>query len=401
VPDPHIPFARVRSEGLTVVGDDVYDLSRFAARHPGGHELSELRGMDATLPLSNAHGVQGAMPRLPATLRVGAIDEATLDPTDRDLRVLHARFRAQGLFEYRRRWLVIDVVRGLGLFAAAAACAPFSRLAAFVVATIALLNVMWWVHDACHDSIFSTRKQARVWAETASILFVGTPVLDYQYVVHRLHHGFTNVLGHDQALETGPIVWDERMRARTNDGVVALQAWLWFLVILPLTFPLFLAMAVYTSVKKRDIFPLVATAVRWAACALLFGGHLALLVLPVLAAGYLLALTSSLNHFHKPISDRSDRNFARSVAHVTQNLVHTGPIVSWLTGGLNFHIEHHLFATMPRHSYRVIAPEIRALFARHGLPYSTCTLPEAVGALWRKLRRPFDALVGERERTPA
>jgi fatty acid desaturase len=248
---------------------------------------------------------------------------------------------------------------------------------------------MWWVHDVAHNSVFANKKRAQRWAELASVVFVGTPVLDYQQVVHRLHHGFTNVIGADQALETGPVVWDERMRERSILGFIPFQALAWFLLVLPMTFPIFLATAVVARAKKRDYAKLGWLAARWAVVALLLANHLALLIVPVLAAGYLLALTSSLNHFHKPMTDTLERSFGPSVMHVTQNLAHTGGLITWLTGGLNFHIEHHLFATMPRHNYRVIAPEVRAYCERHGLPYSTCTLGEAVGALWTKLRRPF------------
>jgi fatty acid desaturase 3 (Delta-13 desaturase) len=382
-------FSEVRADKLTVVGDDVYDLSRFAAKHPGTSEIGQLRGMDATLPMVNAHGVKGALGPLPKKFKVGEIDESTLEPADRELRQMWRDYQARGLFVYKRRWLMVDIARGLGLFAAAALSLQLSSLLAFVLFTVAILNVMWWVHDACHDSVFATRKMAKRWAEAASMIFVGTPVLDYQYVVHRLHHGFTNVIGADQALETGPVVWDDRMRARSVDGLVALQAWLWFTVVLPLTFPLFLVMAVHGQIKKRNFISLALTALRWGLAAVLFHNHLALLVLPVLAAGYLLALTSSLNHFHKPMSETLDPSFARSVTEVTQNLVHTSPLITWLSGGLNFHIEHHFFATMPRHNYRVIAPEIRAFCARHHLAYSTCTLPEAIAALWNKLQSPY------------
>jgi fatty acid desaturase len=398
---PTLSFAEVCARGLTVVGDHVYDLTRFAARHPGGGEVAQLRRTDATFPLLNAHGIQGELVgRMPRNLRVGSIDPATLDPADRDLRALWHSFRARGLFRYRRRWLVLDLVRGLGLFALAALAIPLAGPLAFALFTIAILNVMWWVHDVCHDSVFADRARGRLAGELASMVFVGTPVLDYQYVVHRLHHGFTNVIGADQALDTGPVIWDERMRGRTTGGVVAVQAWLWFLVVLPLTFPLFLTMALAGRIKARDHGKLALVALRWAVACALFREHLVLLVGPVLCAAYLLAFFSSLNHFHKPMSDGLDPSFPRSVVLATQNLRDTGRLATWLTGGLNLHIEHHLFSTMPRPSLRLIAPEIRAYCAAHGLPYSTCSLAGSVAALWRKLRQPLAAVPAEEPVAP-
>lgn len=385
-----IPFAEVRKHGWIVVGDDVYDIARFAKKHPGGPEIVHLRGSDATFHLINAHGVLGELPALPKKLRVGAVDPATLRPVDRDLRALWREFHARGLFAYKRWWFALDLVRGLGLFACGWLLMDRLPAVAFCAFLIARLNVMWWVHDACHDSIFRERAVARRWAEWMSILFVGTTVLDYQYVVHRIHHGFTNTVGADQAIETGPVVWHQLMRARTTDTFVPIQSWFWFLVVLPLTLPYFIYIGVRQALAERRFWTLAATAARWAIALWVFWDHLVVFLVPSFLAAYLLGLTASLNHFHRPMSDVADWNFARSVTCVTQNLTATNRVSAWMLGGLTFHIEHHFFATMPRRNYRIVAPEIRAFCARHGLEYGEVSFVRAIANLWRKLRRPFD-----------
>jgi fatty acid desaturase 3 (delta-6 desaturase) len=385
----NISLAEVRRRGLVIVGDDVYDISDWAAKHPGGPEILQLRGSDATLPLINAHGVLGELPRLPKRFRVGAIDEATLRPTDVELRQMWQRFRARGLFRYRPWWFVLDLARGLGLFVVGWLVMDHSPSAAFTALLIARLNVMWWVHDACHDSVFADRKIARRWAEMMSILFVGTSVLDYQYVVHRIHHGYTNTIGADQAIDTGPVVWHQLMRARTSDTFVPMQSWFWFLVVLPLTLPYFMYIGLRHSVRERAYLTIVAVIARWAVALWAFRDHLVVFLVPSLLSAYLLGLTASLNHFHRPMAASNDWNFARSVTTVTQNLGATNRVTAWLLGGLSFHIEHHFFATMPRRNYRAIAPEIRAFCARHGLTYHSISVPQAIAALWRKLRDPY------------
>ncbi|MBX3187712.1 MAG: acyl-CoA desaturase [Labilithrix sp.] len=47
--------------------------------------------------------------------------------------------------------------------------------------------------------------------------------------------------------------------------------------------------------------------------------------------------------------------------------------ISILCGGLDRQIEHHLFPTLPPHRLREIAPEVRAICERHGVPYKTDT----------------------------
>jgi fatty acid desaturase len=385
-----VTMAEVRQHGWIVVGDDVYDITAWAEKHPGGKEILHLRGGDATFPLINAHGIRGELPRIPKKLKVGTIDQATLRPADRDLRAVWADFRARGLFVYKRWWFALDLVRGLGLFMLGWLVMDASPALAFAALLIARLNVMWWVHDVCHDSVFRDRTVAQRWAEMMSILFVGTSVLEYQYVVHRIHHGFTNTIGADQAIETGPVVWHQLMRARTSDTFVPVQSWFWFLVVLPLTLPYFMYIGLRHAIRERAVWVLLGVAARWGLGLFAFWDHLIVFVGPSLLSAYLLGLTASLNHFHRPMSATADWNFARSVTCVTQNLGATNRVSAWLLGGLSFHIEHHFFATMPRRNYRRIAPEIRAFCARHGLPYHSVSVLQAIASLWRKLRNPYD-----------
>jgi linoleoyl-CoA desaturase len=54
-----------------------------------------------------------------------------------------------------------------------------------------------------------------------------------------------------------------------------------------------------------------------------------------------------------------------------------GPVLHVLSGHLSHQIEHHLFPDLPARRYAEIATRVRALCARHGLPYNT-------GSLWRQ-----------------
>jgi fatty acid desaturase len=385
-----VHFREVQKNGWIVVGDDVYDITQFAEKHPGGPEILHLRGSDATLPLINAHGVRGELPKLPKKLRVGQIDPKTLRPVDEDLRQMLAQFHERGLFVYKKRWLALDLLRGLGFFIAGWLVLDRWPALAFIALLVGRLNVMWWVHDVCHDSVFRDRKIARRWAELMSIAFVGTPVLDYQYIVHRIHHGFTNTIGADQAINTGPVVWHNLMRARTSDTFVPIQSLFWFLVVLPLTLPYFVYIGMRQSIADREYWTIFLVLLRWAICFWGFWDHLAVLLVPSFLSAYLLGLTASLNHFHRPMWSTADWNFARSVTTVTQNLTATNRVSAWLLGGLTFHIEHHFFATMPRRNYRVIARDIRAFCKRNRLEYSEVSFVRAIANLWRKLRHPFD-----------
>jgi linoleoyl-CoA desaturase len=58
-----------------------------------------------------------------------------------------------------------------------------------------------------------------------------------------------------------------------------------------------------------------------------------------------------------------------------------------LTGNLSFQIEHHLFPDMPSSRYSAIAPAVRAVCERHGLPYNSGRLGRQYRSVYRQVVR--------------
>ncbi|MGW4771616.1 fatty acid desaturase family protein [Nocardia sp. NPDC004278] len=56
-----------------------------------------------------------------------------------------------------------------------------------------------------------------------------------------------------------------------------------------------------------------------------------------------------------------------------------------MSGNLSHQIEHHLFPDLPANRYPEMAPEVRELCAKYGLPYNTGSLGKQVGSVWRKI----------------
>jgi linoleoyl-CoA desaturase len=46
-----------------------------------------------------------------------------------------------------------------------------------------------------------------------------------------------------------------------------------------------------------------------------------------------------------------------------------------MSGNLSFQIEHHLFPDLPSNRYAELAPRVREICERYGLPYTSGTLP--------------------------
>jgi fatty acid desaturase len=64
-----------------------------------------------------------------------------------------------------------------------------------------------------------------------------------------------------------------------------------------------------------------------------------------------------------------------------------GPLFHVMTGNLSFQVEHHLFPDMPSSRYSEIAPRVREVCARHGLPYNTGPLRRQLGTVHRTILR--------------
>jgi len=58
-----------------------------------------------------------------------------------------------------------------------------------------------------------------------------------------------------------------------------------------------------------------------------------------------------------------------------------------LSGSLSFQIEHHLFPDIPSSRYPEIAPRVRAVCERYGLPYNSGRLGRQYGSVARKILR--------------
>ena len=58
-----------------------------------------------------------------------------------------------------------------------------------------------------------------------------------------------------------------------------------------------------------------------------------------------------------------------------------------LSANLSFQVEHHVFPDMPSSRYQQIAPRVREICERYGLPYTTGPLWKQVGSTWGKIFR--------------
>jgi len=88
-----------------------------------------------------------------------------------------------------------------------------------------------------------------------------------------------------------------------------------------------------------------------------------------------------------PASGLIDRDWVTSQVLATQGFAHDNRALSWYSGGLNLHVEHHLFPRTSHTHYRELSVVVAEVCEHHGVPYRVVpTFGEAIAAHFRWLR---------------
>ncbi len=236
-------------------------------------------------------------------------------------------------------------------------------------------------HDAGHNQVFATRRRNRMLGLTVGNGLIG---LSFGWWVpkHNAHHAHPNEMGRDPDIGEGvAMAWSDA----PGDGRGALASWLarWQA---PLFFPLMLLRSVGMHVlgiqrllRRRDHASAVEaslimlhaalylTVVLWVLSPL---RALAFIAVQQAVFSLYLGISFAPNHKGMPIIESATAaGFARRQVSTARN-IRGGWLTTFLLGGLNYQIEHHLFPSMPRPSLRRVQGLVRDFCAAADLGYS-------------------------------
>ena len=256
-------------------------------------------------------------------------------------------------------------------------------LAAFL--GLAFSQVVFLGHDAGHQQIFSSKRNNRRLGLVVGNLLTG---LSFGWWVpkHNAHHAFPNQEDRDPDIAAGVISFTAaHASARRGFGRVFSrhQAALFFPLLLLEGINLHVA-SVQTlrrqradrSIKAEVILLCVHTAAYLGAvfAVLPVGKAVAFIAIQQGMFGFCMGCSFAPNHKGMPlVTQDSDRSFAHRQVITARN-VKGGWLGSFLLGGLDYQIEHHLFPTMPRPNLGRAQPYVRAFCHEHGLPYREDTV---------------------------
>ena len=272
------------------------------------------------------------------------------------------------------------------------------------------LNVM---HDANHDA-FSQTQWVNVWMGRVLDLVGGNAAI-WKIQHNVLHHTFTNVDGLDEDIDMHPFMrfsplkpryWWHRFQHIYSWGFYSLMTLFWMIAKDWLQVRRYhkkgLIRPAGTSVGKLSTslaFTKTAYFTYVILLPMLFSGAawyqvLAGWVVMQLVAGFILAVIFQPahvmeDHDYQPAEKGAqlDVDVLTHQLRTTSNFGTGSKVFTWLCGGLNHQIEHHLFPQISHIHLRNIAPIVKKTAEEFGIPYrSSTTYWQAIGKHTRMLR---------------
>jgi linoleoyl-CoA desaturase len=250
------------------------------------------------------------------------------------------------------------------------------------------------MHDANHRS-YSRNMRINQWMGATLYLLGGFPP-NWRYQHNTLHHGYTNIEGHDEDIDPGSF-----LRLSPHKPLLKIHryqhVYAWFLYGLMTLFWVtgkeFSQLIRYKKSNaqlgsksyKKLLFLLIVSKLIY---------YIVFLIIPILVlpfAWYLTIVLFLAMHFTSgfvltvifqtahvvpsseyPLPNESgklENNWAIHQLLTTTDFSPKNRVLSWFIGGLNYQIEHHLFPNISHVHYRKIAPIVREKAAKYGIPY--------------------------------
>ena len=354
-----------------------YDLSRLA--HPGGKELiARQAGKDVTALFYANHfgGFSSKKALIARFLAKGASDAPPLPhPLLQHCSPLYATLKAQVQAHLHEHGLVWRHRFGWKQTAFRLACLSlawllrsgggWARTAVACTYGLATGRATWThVHNAVHNPFLLSRS-ARAFFDADYAGVVGLWMAE-----HHAHHAHTNGPHDPDVAWFAPLVSYGSIARFGGGPAVALAA----VVAYPLFFVAMLVKSTVYALTSNSQKGRQAVGVVCALAPLRFGLDFSVLGLrgfcaALSAASLYLIFTFVATHQTRANHRLSSGDWMVDQMHATNNVAPDSQAWSWACGGINCHIEHHLFPMLSSNTLPRVAPLVRRFAAENGLPY--------------------------------
>ena len=248
------------------------------------------------------------------------------------------------------------------------------------------------MHDGNHNSFSNNRNINKIMGLTLQLL--GGTYKNWKIQHNQLHHKYPNVIHHDP--DVSPIKLLRFSPDSDYKKIYRFQfIYAWFLYgLMTFSFATIKEFKQLIEWSRNDIITasqfrqLMLELIGWKIMYYFF-----ILIIPILSlnisflewfslfflmhfvAGFLLAIVFQTAHImpdckHLKYSEKLDLNtWAVNQLLTTSNYSPNNKLFSWLIGGLNYQIEHHLFPGICHVHYANISPIVKKVSSDYSLPY--------------------------------
>ena len=399
-----------RDDCWVAIEGKVYDITRYVNLHPGGWlPISHLAGRDATDAFTEYHPASVWKTLLP-TYCIGNVKaEAEYTETNafvKDMREIRQVLLANGLFETRPSFYVKQTLWLTFLFTMAVGLTVTPEVGFRGHIVGAFFMALFWQqlafigHDIGHNSVSHVRLADNFWGVLLGNTLGGIS-LGWWKRNHNTHHVICNSVDHDPDIQHMPIFavsekifgkfWSTYYEKWVVTDLparllVSYQQYLFYPVMFIARFNLYVqSWLMLLSTKKAEYKKLeIATLAVFA----LWVGAL-VSQLPtwqeritwlVLSHGFagILHVQICISHFPMETfrggayavepEEKDSTEWFRLQLRTSMN-VDCPTWMDWFHGGLQFQVEHHIYPRVPRHNLRKVRDMVRAVCAKHNVPY--------------------------------
>jgi len=305
--------------------------------------------------------------------------------------------RRPGYYRVKITLTILAFFAGWALFIMAGN--SWTTLAVAPLVGVMFTQVAFLGHDAGHHQVFGTRRLNHLLGLTVGNALIG---LSFGWWVpkHNAHHAHPNEMGRDPDIGEGVALAPSDAPGNSRGPLVSwLARWQ-----APLFFPLMLlrsggmhVLGIKRLLRRRDH----ASAVEASLIVLHAAVYLTVVLLvlsPLKALAFVavqqavfslyLGISFAPNHKGMPIIESAmAAGFARRQVITARN-VSGGPFTTFMLGGLNRQIEHHLFPSMPRPNLRRVEGLVRDFCVATDLGYREESFVESFRQILHHLAAP-------------
>lgn len=250
-------------------------------------------------------------------------------------------------------------------------------------------NIM---HDAAHGSYSRKRWINELLSYTMNLMGGNAYLWKQKHNV--IHHSFTNIEHHDEDIDIKPLMrvsphqprrWYHRFQ---HIYCLVLYSFTYVFLVFGKNFKEYFTGKIGTiKVKKMNLKEHVIFWVSKLIYLFLFIGLPVFLLgfwkvilgyfIAAAACGFTLGIVFQLAHVVEetafPVpetgSNKMEQDWTRHQLATTANFSTRSKLASWLLGGLNFQVEHHLFPRISHVHYPALSLRVQEVCREHGVPY--------------------------------